>query len=95
MQRDLANAIIQVVLEFITIEVGNDKIYEILADECTYVTGPDLITVVIRYVISTSGKISEKKIGTVKVDATSSGELFKSVVNVLARVNLQVSESSA
>ena len=37
----------------------------------------------------------ERTIGTVRVDDTSSEELFKSVVKVLARVNLQVSESRA
>ena len=95
MQRDLAKAIVQVVLELITIEVGDDKIYAILADECTDVTGTELMTVVIRYVSSTSGMILEKTIGTVRVDDTSSEELFKSVVKVLARVNLQVSESRA
>ena len=66
MQRDLTKAIVQVVLELITIEVGNDKIYAILADECTDVTGTELMTVVIRYVSSTSGMISERTIGTVR-----------------------------
>lgn len=53
------------------------------------------MTVVIRYVSSTSGMISERTIGTVRVEDTSSEELFKSVVKVLSRVNLQVSESRA
>ena len=82
-------------LELITKEVGTDKIYAILADECTNVTGSELMAVVIRYVSSTSGKISERTIGTVKVGDTTSIELFNSVVEVLKRVNLQVSESRA
>ena len=82
MQRDLAKAIVQVVLELITEEVGTDRIYAILADECTDVTGSELMTVVIRYVSSTSGKISERTIGTVKVDDTTSVKLFNSVVEV-------------
>ena len=48
----MANAIVLVVLEQIVIEVGEDKIYAILADECTDDTVNELMTVVIRYVNS-------------------------------------------
>ena len=59
-----------------TIEISNDKIYATLVDECTDVMGSELMTVVIRYMSSISGEISERTIGTVRVDDTSSGGLF-------------------
>ena len=76
-------------------EVGEDKIYTILADACTDVTGKKLMTVDNRYVNSISGKILERTIGTVKVDNTTSQMLFDTVVNVLSRVSLDVTQCRA
>ena len=50
---------------------------------------------VIRYINSLSGKISERTIGTVKVNDTTSHFLFDTVVYVLARVNLDVKQYRA
>ena len=91
----MAKAILLAVLEQIVIEVGEDKIYTILVDECTHVKGNELMIVVIWYVNSLSGKISERTIGMVKVDNTTSQMLFDAVVHVLARVNLDVKQCKA
>ena len=75
------------------IELGSDPIYALLADECTDISGKQMMTVVIRYVSSTSGKISERTIGTVRVNNTCSEDLFNTVTTVLARVNLRLSQA--
>ena len=73
MQKDTVKALILVVLEQIVIKVGEDKIYSIVADECTNISGNKLMTVVIQYVnyLYLSGQISERIIGTIKVDDTT------------------------
>ena len=48
------------------------------------------MTIVIRYVNCTSGKISERTIGTVSFLNTSSEYLYKKVVEILKRVQLDV-----
>ena len=48
------------------------------------------MAIAIRYVNCTSGKISESTIGTVSVPNTSSEYLYKKVVQVLKRVQLDV-----
>ena len=95
MQKDMAKAIVKVVLDEIVNEVGIDKIYAILADEATDIIGQELMTIVIRYVNCLDGKISERTIGTVKVDDTGSENLFNTIVNVLSRVKLNVKQSRA
>ena len=89
-KKDMADAIILVVLEQIVIEVGEDKMYVIIADECTDVTGNDSIPVVIQYVNYLTGRILERTTGTVKVDNTTSEKFSDTVVHVLSLVNLDV-----
>ena len=95
MQKGMAKAIVKVVLDEIVKEVGIDKIYAILADEATDITGQEQMTIVIRYVNCMNGKISERTIGTVKVDDTGAENLFHTIVKVLDRVKLLVKESRA
>ena len=66
------------------IEVGYDHIYAIYADECNDMEGEKLMTIVIWCVSCLSGEISERIVGTVKVDDSSSENMLKSVVNVLS-----------
>ena len=77
------------------IEVGDDQIYAILADEYTNVEGNELMTIFIWYISCLSGEISERMIGTVKLDNTSSTNLLKTVVNLLKRAHLNVEQSRA
>ena len=58
-------------LEQIVIEDWDDNIYAILPDEYTDDSKNELMTVVIWYVISISGQVSDRIICTVKVDETS------------------------
>ena len=81
MQKDIAKAIVMVVLDEIVKEVGEDKIFAVLADEATDVTGQERMTIVIRYVNCFNGKISERTIGTVKIDDTGSENLYLTIVN--------------
>ena len=53
MQKDMAKAIVQVVLEEIVKEIGQDKIYAVLADESTDINSHELMTFVIRYISCT------------------------------------------
>ena len=92
MQNDVANDAVLVVPEQIVIEVRENKIYAILVDECTDVTGNKLMIVVFRYVNSLSGKISERTMVMVKVDNTNSQMLFDTVARVLARVKLDMKQ---
>ena len=50
----MAKAIVLVVLDQMLIEVGEDKIYAIIADECTDVTRNESLIVIIRYINSLS-----------------------------------------
>ena len=69
--------------------------YAILVDECTYVENKELMKKYILYVSYLSGEISERTKGAVKIDDTSSESLFKTVVNVLSRVHLNVGQPCA
>ena len=91
----MAKAILLVVLEQIVIEVGQDKLYVIFVDECTDVTGNELIIVVIQYVNSLTSKILERIIGTAKVDIVTSNRLFDTVVHILSRANLDMKQCRA
>ena len=95
MQKDMAKAIVMVVLDEIVKEVGEDKIFAVLADEATDVTGQERMTIVIRYVNCFNGNISERTIGTVKIDDTGSENLYLTIVKVLLRVKLSVQQSRA
>ena len=55
MQKDIAKAIVLVVLQEIAKEIGSEKIYAILADEATDVNVNESMTVVICYVSCLTG----------------------------------------
>ena len=89
----MGKTIVKVVLEQIVVEIGDDKIYAILADEATDIRGKDFMTIVICYVSCKSGEISERMIGNVLTPSTCSEYLFDIVVEVLKLVQLQVHQS--
>ena len=93
MYKDMAKSIVNVVLEQIVIEVRDDRIFDILANDCTDVEGKGLMRIFIWYVSCLSGEILERAIGTINIDDISSENLIKTVVNILSRDHLNVDQS--
>ena len=71
MQKEKVNTVVLAVLEKFVIEIREDKLYIILADECTNVSRNKLIVMVNYYINSISDEIAEIIISTVKVNAIS------------------------